>query len=263
MNGLETGAKARIESRVEGGRHDRRTPLLGRLVLLMAPLLLAMNLAVRGQIGPPSQPMPTLVNPLLSATSLVNPTNFFSTASTVLTPRELDDSYKLRVGDKVSFQIAQDHDPAISLVVADSGELDIPYIGRVPAAGKTCKALAGEIKKQLDKNYYYNATVSLAVDQANRFMGTVYVMGQVKTQGPIGLSVGQDLTAGKAILLAGGFGDFANKKDVKVIRASARGKEKRVIHLNMVNILEKGKTDEDLVLKPDDEIIVPMRFINF
>ncbi len=262
MNGLGTGAKARIETGAGRRRHDGGTTLLGRLILPTGLLMLATSLAVRGQIRPPSQPMPTLVNPLLSATSLVNPTNFFSTVPTVAGSRELDDSYKLRVGDKVSFQILQDHDPAISLTVADSGELDIPYIGRVPAAGKTCKALADDIKKQLDKTYYYNATVSLAVDQANRFLGRIYVMGQVRNQGSLDMAVGQNLTAGKAILMAGGFADFANKKDVRVIRASAKSKEKRVIHLNMVDILEKGKTDEDVVLQPDDEVIVPARLIN-
>ena len=71
----------------------------------------------------------------------------------------LDDKYKLSAGDKVSFQILEDRDPPKSLVIADSGELDAPYIGRVVAANKTCKQLADELKVQLEKNYYYRASV--------------------------------------------------------------------------------------------------------
>ena len=130
-----------------------------------------------------------------------------------------DDKYKLRVGDRVSFQILEDKDPPRCLLVADSGELDVPYLGRIPAADKTCKQLAEEVKAQLEKEYYYRASVVLALDAANRVLGRVYVWGQVRNQGPIEVAVNENLTAGKAILRAGGFGDFANKKRVKVIRA--------------------------------------------
>ena len=177
-----------------------------------------------------------------------------------------DDKYKLRIGDKVSFQIVEDRDAPKSLLVTDSGELDIPYIGRVSAVDKTCKQLAQELKTLLEKDYYYKATVVLSLDQANRLLGRVYVWGQVRNQGPIDIAMNENLTAGKAILRAGGFGDFANKKKVRVIRAGgptgdATGKQ--TFELNMVEILEDGKTEKDLLLQPDDFIIVPSRLINF
>src|ERR1700684_2059237 len=70
----------------------------------------------------------------------------------------LDDKHLLEPGDKVSFQILEDRDPAKSLVVADSHEMDVPYIGRVSVAEKTCKQLAKELKGLLEKEYYYRAT---------------------------------------------------------------------------------------------------------
>ena len=67
-----------------------------------------------------------------------------------------------------------------------------------------------------------------------------------------------------AILRAGGFGDFANKKKVKVVRGgSPEAGGKQNFELNMVDILEEGKTEKDVVLQPDDFIIVPSRLINF
>jgi polysaccharide export outer membrane protein len=175
-----------------------------------------------------------------------------------------DDKYKLRVGDKISLQILEDRDAPKGLVVADSGELDVPYVGRVAASDKTCKQLADELKTRLEKEYYHRATVIIALDVANKFLGRVYVWGQVRNQGPIDIAVNENLTAGKAILRAGGFGDFANKKRVKVVRSGgADGAAKQSFELNMVDILEKGKTEKDVILQPDDFIIVPSRLINF
>src|SRR5204863_850889 len=131
------------------------------------------------------------------------------------------------------------------------------------ASERTCKQLAGELKAQLEKEYYYRATVIIALDAANKFLGRIYVWGQVKNQGPVDIAVNENLTAGKAILRAGGFGDFANKKKVKVVRGGSEGATKQSFELNMVEILEDGKTEKDMVLQPDDFIIVPSRLINF
>ncbi len=151
-----------------------------------------------------------------------------------------------------------------SLVVADSGELDVPYVGRVAASDKTCKQLSDELKTRLEKEYYHRATVIIALDVANKLLGRVYVWGQVRQQGGIDLTVNENLTAGKAILRAGGFGDFANKKKVKLVRGGgAQSTGKQTFELNMIEILERGKTENDVVLQPDDFIIVPSRLINF
>jgi len=192
------------------------------------------------------------------------PTNHPGTVYTNLSGYVPDDKYKLRIGDRVSLQILEDRDLPKSLVVADSGELDVPYVGRVTAADKTCKQLANELKALLEREYYYRASVIIALDAANRFLGRIYVWGQVRNQGPIDIAVNENLTAGKAILRAGGFADFANKKRVKVVRAAgADGAARQNFELNMVDILEKGKTDKDVVLQPDDFVIVPSRLINF
>jgi polysaccharide biosynthesis/export protein len=175
-----------------------------------------------------------------------------------------DDKYKLRVGDKISVQILEDRDLPKSLIVADSGELDAPYVGRVAAADKTCKQLADELKTRLEKEYYHRATVIISLDLANKLLGRVYVWGQVRNQGAIDVAMNENLTVGKAILRAGGFGDFANKKRVKVVRSGVtEGAAKQNFELNMVDILEKGKTEKDVILQPDDFIIVPSRLINF
>jgi protein involved in polysaccharide export with SLBB domain len=150
------------------------------------------------------------------------------------------------------------------LVVQDSGETDVPYIGRVMALGKTSKQLAAEIKVALEKDYYQTATVVLSLNVANRILGRVYVWGQVHGQGGLDIQVNENLTAGQAILRAGGFADFADKKKVKVVRANPNSTgANQTFDLNMVDILENGKTEKDIVLQPGDLIIVPSKLFNF
>ncbi len=179
-----------------------------------------------------------------------------------------DATYKLRVGDTVSFQILEDRiwnplDAPKPLVVTDSGELDVPYIGRVVVVDKTCKQVADEIKASLEKDYYKKATVVLSLNVANRLWGRVYIMGQVHNQGELDMQLNENLTAGEAILRAGGFADFANKNKVKLVRAAGANGEKQTFDLDMEQILENGKTERDIILKPGDLIVVPSRLINF
>ena len=101
----------------------------------------------------------------------------------------------------------------------DSGEIEVPYVGRVMAVGKTCKQLAGEIKAALEKDYYKQATVVISMNVASPILGRVYVWGQVHNQGALDIQVNENLTAGQAIMRAGGFADFANQRKVKVIRS--------------------------------------------
>jgi len=170
----------------------------------------------------------------------------------------LDDKKRLGANDFVSFRVVEDRDDESQrLRVNDNGELEVPYIGPVPARGKTCKQLARDIKAALEKEYYYHATVILALDRVSeKSRGRIYVYGSVKAQGPQEVPPDETYTVSKAIIRAGGFGDFANKRKVKVTH---NGKEYTV---DLKRIIEEGHTDEDMALNPDDQIYVPQRLIN-
>ena len=172
-----------------------------------------------------------------------------------------DDRHKLAPGDKLSFQILEDRSLPVALQVTESAELDIPYIGRITVSSKTCKQLAEETKGLLEKDYYKRATIIIGLDAMSKVIGRVYVWGPVRNQGPIEIPANETFTASKAILRAGGFGDFANKKEVKVVRKTPTGNV--TLKVNLVEVLEKGKTEQDITLEPEDFIIVPQRAINF
>ena len=171
----------------------------------------------------------------------------------------LDDKKKLGSNDSVSFRVVEDRDnESQHLRVNDNGELEVPYIGLVQAAGKSCKELAYNVKAALEREYYYHATVIIAVDRiSEKSRGKVYVYGSVKQQGPQEIPADESYTVSKAVIRAGGFGDFANKRKVKLTRKN--GGDQTV---DLKRIIEEGHSEEDLVLQPDDQIYVPQRLIN-
>src|SRR6184192_2831214 len=171
----------------------------------------------------------------------------------------LDDKKKLGSNDYISFRVVEDRDnDSQRLRVNDNGELEVPYVGLVPARGKSCKELAYNIKSALEKEYYYHATVILAVDKVSeKSRGKIYVYGAVKSQGPQEIPTDETYTVSKAVIRAGGFGDFADKRKVKVTRKNGQD-----LVVDLKRVIEQGRTDEDMVLQPDDQIYVPQRLIN-
>ena len=171
----------------------------------------------------------------------------------------LDDKKRLGPNDYVSFRVVEDRDnESQQLRVNDNGELEVPYAGLIPAAGRTCKQLAYAVKAALEKEYYYNATVIIAVDRiSEKSRGKVYVIGSVRGPGPQEIPADETYTVSKAVIRAGGFGDFANKRKVKLTR-----KNGEALVVDLKRVIEEGRSDEDVVLQPDDQVYVPQRLIN-
>jgi polysaccharide export outer membrane protein len=213
-------------------------------------ILALSNFPLVAQETNPSPTAAKALPPDLPVTSTVMRTNSMSV---------LDDKKRLGSNDYVSFRVVEDRDEdSQHLRVNDNGELEVPYVGLVPAKGRTCRELAYAIKAALEKEYYYHATVILAIERVSeKSRGRIYVYGSVKGQGPQEIPADESYTVSKAIIRAGGFGDFANKRKVKVTRKNGQD-----FTIDLKRVIEEGRTDEDVVLQPDDQIYVPQRLIN-
>jgi len=175
----------------------------------------------------------------------------------------LDDKRKLTIGDHISYRVIEDKNPAVSLVVTDAGDIEVPLLGRVAAAGKTCRELAQEMKPVLEKTYFYTATVIVALDmESQKSPGRVYVTGMVTGPGPQDIPPNEVYTLSKAITRAGGVAQFGNEHRVKIMRKDADGTTLNM-EVDVGQILDKGRIDKDPVLQPNDFIVVPRKLINF
>lgn len=144
---------------------------------------------------------------------------------------------RLDTGGNVPGQASQ----SIDVVIDENGEISLPLIGRVPAAGSTPSELAERIQAGYVPRYYVrcNATVLPTI----RFF---YVGGEVRNPGRHNWT--EDITLLKAINTAGGFTDFANRRKVEV----TRGKNKHTMDAEEI----RQHPDKDVTIQPGDSIYV-------
>ena len=95
--------------------------------------------------------------------------------------------------------------------------------------------------------------------------GRVYLVGAVRLPGPVEIPSDETLTLSKAILRAGSFTDYADRKHVRVTRKKTpRAKEdKKTFIIDVGEIFDKGKIESDMTLEPGDLIYIPGRLIRF
>jgi polysaccharide biosynthesis/export protein len=194
-------------------------------------------------------------------------TNPVSPPSVSSIPFIRSDSYIISVGDKLSFKVIEDKEDSKVLTVSATGEIEVPYLGRVFVAGKQIDSARKEIKALLEKDLYYQASVILAIDEAIRVpsalkLKQITVVGQVHNQGPQDLHPDEKYTLSRAILKSGGFASFANARKVVIIRKTADGKGEKIT-ADVLAVLKDGEMDKDIELQPDDMVIVPEKLINF
>jgi polysaccharide export outer membrane protein len=210
--------------------------------------------------------------------SASKPTAPSVSAETISSMTALDDKVALEAGDTISFRVIEDRDDAISRIVTDTGEVDFPLIGPVKVEGKTCHEVAVEVKKLLEVDYYKQATVIVGLDliigeDKTKPHDLAWVVGEVRDVGPLELLKAQPVTVSQAILRAGGFGEFADQRKVKLIHRSTDAstpsnpppvlsalKDYQVIDVKSVF---DGTSATDPEIRPGDYIIVPKKFINF
>jgi polysaccharide export outer membrane protein len=123
--------------------------------------------------------------------------------------------YIIGAQDKLSIQVFEVKELSLDSVTVDAtGQIELPLIGRLSAAGKTPLQLQTEIAQRLGDRYLQSPQVSvLVIDAASQ---KVTVEGEVRAPGVF--SMKGRTTLMQAIAMAGGPGDNADLHKVAVIR---------------------------------------------
>jgi polysaccharide export outer membrane protein len=160
---------------------------------------------------------------------------------------ELPPEYVIGPEDVIGVHFWKDTEMTGDHPVRPDGRITLPLLGDIVAAGQTPDALAAEIQK-LALKFQKDPTVNVIVRQINS--RKVFITGQVTTPGAYPL-VGPR-TVMQAITLAGGVTEYADKKNITVIRMDG------TTHKVNYSDLSKGKNlKQNILLKPGDQIIVP------
>ena len=156
--------------------------------------------------------------------------------------------YRLAIGDKLRVEVYKDAQLSQSLQVRPDGKITLPLVGDITAAGLSSIELRDQIASAL-KEYVTNPVVTVIVVET--VPPVIYVMGEVANPGAVALN--SPMSVLQALAMAGGFRDFANTKEIRVLRQSARGVQ--TIGFNYKSAV-KGDGNP-VLLQPGDTVIVP------
>ena len=163
-------------------------------------------------------------------------------------PAAITDEYRVGPGDKLRIEVYKDEQLSQSVQVRPDGKITLPLVGDMEATGRTPIELRDTIAASL-KDYVNNPTVTVIVVEA--VASQVYVMGEVTHPGTMQLH--GPTTILQALAMAGGFKEFANTKDVKVLRPNGNGME--TLHFNYKDVLNGDA--RPFYLRAGDTVVVP------
>ena len=89
----------------------------------------------------------------------------------------VDPNKRLGVGDQVAIEIVEDREGPTSRLITATGDLEVPPLDRVHVAGKTTAEAAADIKRLLEADYYFHATVKLSIDRVNVALRAMPIKG--------------------------------------------------------------------------------------
>jgi polysaccharide export outer membrane protein len=158
-------------------------------------------------------------------------------------------SYVIGADDVLLVSVWKEPDLTITLPVRPDGNISLPLLNDVPAAGFSPTQLAASITEKL-KKYVADPRVTVIVTQINS--QKVYVTGEVLHTGAIQLL--PNMTVLQALADAG-FTQFANTKGIYVLR-EGNGRQQK-IPVNYKRLVKGQAIDQNIILKPGDTIVVP------
>jgi len=158
-------------------------------------------------------------------------------------------SYVIGADDVLLVSVWKEPDLTTTLPVRPDGNISLPLLNDVAAAGLSPTQLAASITEKL-KKFVADPRVTVVVTQINS--QKIFVMGEVQHTGAIQLL--PNMTVLQALADAG-FTQFANTKGIYVLRAE-NGRQKK-IPVNYKRLLKGQAIDQNIILKPGDTIVVP------
>lgn len=159
--------------------------------------------------------------------------------------------YRIGAGDVLAVDVWREPEASsASVPVRPDGKISLPIIGEFQAAGTTPRDLEAALTAKYGE-YLRAAKVVITVKEVNS--QKVYVIGEVKKEGPIRVS--GPVTVLQALAEAGGMTDYAKRKKIYVLRDDQS--RQAILRFDYDAVLHGKKMDQNIVLTPGDTVVVP------
>ena len=159
--------------------------------------------------------------------------------------------YLIGADDVLSIMFWKDKDlSAPEVTVRPDGKVTLPLLNDVRASGLTPEQLRDSIREAALKFVEDpNPTVIVKEIRSRR----VFITGQVEKAGPYPLN--GTTTILQLIAMAGGLKDFADGKNISVMRNE--GGRQEVFPFNYQDVVRKRDLRQNIELRPGDTVVVP------
>jgi polysaccharide export outer membrane protein len=157
--------------------------------------------------------------------------------------------YRAGAGDKIRIAVQDLTAADGEYEVDDSGSISLPLVKAIPVDGLTLREIESKVEAAyLQAGILNQPVVSVQPVELRPF----YVMGEVNQPGSVPMR--GPMTVLQALAVAGGFKEFANTRDIRILRRSADNTKVETISFNYNNAVKKGTS---VYLQEGDTVVVP------
>lgn len=158
--------------------------------------------------------------------------------------------YVIGTDDVLSIVYWKDKDMSADAKVRPDGRIALPLINEVQAAGLTPQQLHQKLTEE-SKKYMEDANITVVVREINS--RKAFITGEVNKPGPYPLT--SATTVMQLISLAGGLREYANAKNITIMRSE--GGKQVALKFNYKDVANGKNLQQNIELKPGDTVVVP------
>jgi polysaccharide export outer membrane protein len=159
-------------------------------------------------------------------------------------------SYQIGPGDVLTIYVWKEAELTRDITVMFDGRITFPLIGEIMAQGLSLSALKETVTQKLKKYLTAPEVTIIVTDARSR---RIYTVGKLNRPGPYPLEA--DMTVIQALSTAGGFAEWADTKNIVIIRR--QGEKDAQIYFNYKDFISGKNLGQNIVLEPNDTIVVP------
>lgn len=161
--------------------------------------------------------------------------------------------YTIGPGDTLQVFVWEHPDVTVTVPVRPDGRISTPLVQDMVAAGKTPTQLSTDIETALSE-YIRSPQVNVIVTQFVGAFGTqIRVVGKAAL--PQAIPYRQSMTLLDVMIEVGGLAEYAAGNRAKIIRRE--GDTEIEIRVRIHDLLNKGKTSANVVMRPGDVLMIP------
>ena len=211
------------------------TAFVGSLVVVIVVACVAPAFAQTPPPSPQTKPAPSAEKP----PAVVRPAD-------VAVPG----NYVIGTDDLLGIVYWRDKEMSTDARVRPDGRISIPLINEVQAAGLTPEELQKKITEESAK-FMEDASITIVVREIHSLK--VFITGEVNKPGPYPIT--SVTTVMQLISLAGGLREYANSKNIMIMRKE--GDKQTSLKFNYKEVAAGKNLKQNIDLKPGDTVVVP------